>query len=135
MTLLRNFQLAILVVALTVTLSCGNSLRELVAMNLSPSVADAQNYPNGQVQFTASGTYNLYPLTGPVQPALWSIYKPQNTQNIPTITQNGLAQCGSAVGTFSVQAYAVSNPSASQTPQNLLTSKQAVLGLASLTCP
>ena len=60
MRLLRNFQLAILAVDLTVTLSCGNSLRQLVAMNLSPSVADAQNYPNGQVQFTASGTYNLY---------------------------------------------------------------------------
>jgi hypothetical protein len=135
MTLLRNFQLLILVVALALLLSCGNSLRELVAMDLSPNVADAQNYPNGQVQFTATGTYNLYPLSGPVQPALWSIYKPQNTQNVATITQSGLAQCGNAVGTFSVQAYAVSNPSASQTPQNLLTSKQAVLGLASLTCP
>src|ERR1700751_3778810 len=34
---------------------CGNS--KLSAVSVSPAVADAQNFPSGQVQFTAIGSY------------------------------------------------------------------------------
>src|SRR5256885_16817039 len=59
--------LPVLVIAL---LSCGNtnpnSYRALIAVSVSPEIADAQTYPNGQVVFTATGTFNVSPLTGPV---------------------------------------------------------------------
>jgi hypothetical protein len=132
MTRLRASHVAFLVSLLTATLNCGSSPRQLVSMNLTPATADAHSYPNGQVQFTATGTYNHAPLTGSVQPALWSIYKPQATA---TINQNGVAQCGSDVGNFSVLAYAIADPSISQTQQNLLHAKKVVLGTAVLICP
>lgn len=130
------FQLAFLVSALIAAISCGgNAPRQLVSMTLSPAAGNAANSPNGQVQFSATGTYNKMPLTGSLQPALWGLYEPQSSTENPTITQSGLAQCQSNSGTFAVIAYAIADPSVPQTQQNLLKQKHVVLGTASLTCP
>jgi len=81
---------------------CGSSsnTRMLVSLSATPATADAQNYPNGQVQFVATGTYNKPPIK--VTPQLvtsWQIIP--NT--MATITQNGLAECvAGQTGTGSV---------------------------------
>ena len=46
-----------LVLFLLATLSCGSS-HQLQSVSITPSTADAQQFPNGQVQFTAKGTFN-----------------------------------------------------------------------------
>src|SRR5262252_11046555 len=43
-----------------------NSGRVLTAINVTPTSADASQFPNGQVTFTATGQFSLPPLTGPV---------------------------------------------------------------------
>jgi hypothetical protein len=59
------FFLALVAVA-AATLSCGsgsNASRQLQSITLIPASADAQDYPNGQVQFTATGYYDAAPMT------------------------------------------------------------------------
>lgn len=43
-----------------------NSGRVLTAINVTPTTADASQFPNGQVMFTATGQFSLPPLSGPV---------------------------------------------------------------------
>jgi len=43
-----------------------NSGRVLTAINVTPTTADASQFPNGQVTFTATGQFSLPPLSGPV---------------------------------------------------------------------
>jgi hypothetical protein len=54
-------------------LSCASSNpnlgRVLVSIAVTPAVADAQNSPDGQVTFTATGTFNLPPSPAPLSPA------------------------------------------------------------------
>jgi hypothetical protein len=76
-------------------------------MSLSPITADAQDFPNGQVQFTATGYYMTAPLTVNAISAKWGTCDQQLMQ--PTtevsVTANGLAQCASgAKGTFTIWA-------------------------------
>jgi hypothetical protein len=53
-------------------LSCGSSSRhQLQSITLSPANADAQQYPDGQVQFVVTGSYNTAPLTVAPLPAEW----------------------------------------------------------------
>jgi hypothetical protein len=40
--------------------------RVLISISVTPESADAKNSPNGQVIFTATGTYSESPLTGPL---------------------------------------------------------------------
>lgn len=54
----------LLVTLLFLTISCGsnsNSNRLLQSIAVTPSSADARNYPNGQVRFTATGTFTIPP--------------------------------------------------------------------------
>ena len=98
-------------------LGCGssNSNRILESMTLTPANADAQNFANGQVQFTAAGTFSKAPSPQQVtfQPPYtggWSLMG-TNSASIATINQNGMAQCvpGGAAGTVTVQALASAN--------------------------
>ena len=81
---------------------CGSSSnsRMLVKLSATPATADAQNYPNGLVQFVATGTYNTPPFQVTPQPVTrWQIIP--NT--MATITQHGLAECvAGQTGTASV---------------------------------
>lgn len=69
---------------------CGSSTpRLLQSISVTPANANAQSFPNGQVQFTAVGTYSRPPSQSPLTQAGWSVSDP----NIATISQSGLAQC------------------------------------------
>jgi len=108
----------LLLVALALqALGCGssNSNRILESMTITPADADAQNFANGQVQFTATGTFSKAPSRQQVtfQPPYtggWSLMT-TNSASIATINQNGMAQCvpGGAAGTVTVQAMASAN--------------------------
>jgi hypothetical protein len=138
----------LLVLCMVITLSCG-SLRILPncgpptptrtnpsgppqAITVCPAVADAWDYPGGQVQFIATGYYQTPP--SPVTPlaALWGVcYKDAPTAEA-SITSGGLAECAKgSKGTFSVFA-------AEPTYCNAITACGGgclVSGYAKLACP
>src|SRR5215472_193839 len=67
----RPFLGAFATVLLAVGLVCcgstnPNTGRVLTSITITPPTSDAQNSPNGQVTFTATGTFSLPPLTAPV---------------------------------------------------------------------
>ena len=70
--LLRHslFVYGVLVLLAAGLISCGTSNqsigRVLTSIAVSPQTADAQSPPNGQVVFTATGTFSLPPYTGPL---------------------------------------------------------------------
>ena len=57
--------LCMLAFVATATVGCGSmnsaSNRVLQSMTLNPAIADAQNFPQGQVQFTPTGTFSRAP--------------------------------------------------------------------------
>jgi len=100
-----------LVLAASFTLSCGAGSQRsqgqdpLQSITVSPATADAQDYPNGQVQFIATGYYTdpsraVTPLS-----ARWgTCYQEVSTSEV-SVTAAGVAQCApGAVGTYTVWA-------------------------------
>src|SRR5215469_18369254 len=87
---------------------CGNGgPRRLQSVSVTPASADAQSFLNGQVQFTAVGTYSQPPSPAPIAPPgpgsapLWGL----SDLHIATINQGGLAQCkAGALGVVTVRA-------------------------------
>src|SRR5439155_8163106 len=76
-------------------LGCGSHLN---SVSLSPAVADAQNFPNGQVQFSATGTYGSSSKPVPVTNLTWCVGAPNgscygNIASVAAVTGNGVAQC------------------------------------------
>jgi len=140
-----NFFSLALVLAASFTLSCGGSpsesaTRQLQSITLSPATADAQNYPSGQVQFTATGYYNTAPQTVTPLSATWGTCYQNAPTNAVSVTSGGLAQCESgATGTYSIWA----NDPAFSVPYsgvncNAITACGGgcfVVGTAQLTCP
>ncbi|HTC45824.1 MAG TPA: hypothetical protein VK722_00760 [Candidatus Aquilonibacter sp.] len=122
-----------------VILACGDSTqRTLQNISVSPSTADAQNYPNGQVQFTATGTYNTAPMTVTPLQASWGAVQNNAPTTGVTITSGGVAQCAAgATGVYSIGAWNVIPTKGAvcdvigpwDNPCN------SVLGTAQLTCP
>lgn len=116
--------------------SCGggsmNTNRMLLSMTISPAAADAQQSPNGQVMFMATGTFSQPPSPAMVTfvapfSGSWSV----SNSNIATIDQNGMAQCISGQsGIVTVTAIASSNSAVG--PGAMST---AVTAKATLTCP
>ena len=129
--------LCVLAVFGIATLGCGsmNSTpnRVLQSVEVSPTRADAQAFPQGQVQFTATGTFSTPPSPAPVPvpfvapyPGSWISSNP----NIATINDSGVAQCVAGTsGTVTVTALVSSN-SAKGTQMST-----GVSGTAKLTCP
>jgi hypothetical protein len=74
-----------------------NPNRVLQTMVLAPANPDAQNFPKGQVQFTATGTFSKTPspdmvtFEGPHSGG-WTLMG-AGAASIATIRQAGLAQC------------------------------------------
>lgn len=137
------FLVALAVVA-SAALSCGNpadspgAADPLESITVTPAVADAKDYPNGQVQFTATGYYSTNPTQAvPLTPTRWgSCYQNASTSEI-TVSSTGMAQCaGGAVGTYTVWADAPPNPNG---PNCLAMTACGggcfVVGTAQLTCP
>jgi hypothetical protein len=101
-------------VLLVVLMICGcGSGRQLQSVKLSPTSADARNFPNGQVPFAATGTFSGSPsptsLTS--QNIEWCIGSAMGACSasgpsvFPAVDQNGVAQCGPTfVGTVTVLA-------------------------------
>ena len=120
---------------------CGGSVmnngRMLQTITVTPASADAKNFPNGKVQFTATGTFNMAPVTVASPAVMWSIGSPFSTPS-PTMPQasidsTGLAQCNAFVGTTLVAATAPTEP---EIPLLGMTpSTPAVSGTATLVCP
>lgn len=108
---------------------CGNTSapsRLLQSVSVSPAVANAQTFSNGQVQFTAVGTYSQPPSPSPITQPGWSLSDP----NIATISQSGLAQCtAGASGVVTVKASTPAPCSGTGCTAALLS------GTAQLTCP
>ena len=115
-------------------LGCGNS--NLTSVSLSPTVADAQNFPGGQVQFTATGTYSGSSKVVPLKNITWCIGSATGACNgniaaAASVDGNGLAQClPGATGTVTVLAGSGGPPSMPDMGHQL-----SVFGTAQLTCP
>jgi hypothetical protein len=118
----------------TVFVASSNGGRLLVFVSVTPASADP-SLSNGQVIFTASGTFNTNPTTiSPLTGVIWTVDQPafSNFPNLgrATITQDGLAQCGVGfVGTVKVFATAAADPTLAVSLQN------QKVGTATLVCP
>jgi hypothetical protein len=117
-------------------LGCGTS-RNLTAVNVSPSSADAQDFADGVVQFTATGTFNVQPHTAQLggNDIIWCIGTSQGICNESVfganIDDNGAAKCDPTFrGTVTVLAgkTKISGPVPGTVPLE-------VFGSAKLTCP
>lgn len=139
----RSFFFWIALLAATSTgLACSNiSPRRLQSISVSPATADAQSAPNGQVQFTATGTYNTQPITVTPLQANWGTADQNGgTTTAVTINANGLAQCAAgASGVYSIGAWDLIDTSVGVTCASVGPFGEpgcnAVLGTAQLTCP
>lgn len=115
----------------TAAAGCGSGTpRTLESVIASPATADAQNFPNGKVQFTPTGIFNKTPTrvtplpncsaknaTGACLTA-WSV----SPDTLATIDQNGLAQC-------------ISGQSGTATIQIAVAGDGPFMNAATLTCP
>jgi hypothetical protein len=116
---------------------CGTG-RRLQSVSLSPASADAQDFPNGQVPFAATGTFSKAPspqlLTSNVVTWCVSVSPGSCVCNLgggATVDQNGLAKCNILfVGKAIIMAGKMKR---SMMPDegHLMT----VYGSAQLTCP
>ena len=131
------FTFLTLPLAAAFVLSCGGSsnARQLQSITLSPATADAQDYPNGQVQFAATGNYISDPrIVNPLAANWGSCYQGAVTSAI-SVTSAGVAQCASgAVGTYTVWADDPS-PTSNCLAVTACGGGCFVAGTAQLTCP
>jgi hypothetical protein len=150
MTRPATFLLSALILVLLVSAGCAGgsmvtnntSSRMMQGLMVTPSAADAQKSPNGQVQFMASATFNMAPMNVMSPVVRWSIGNPFATPmpmamsmstGQPTISATGVAQCNGFVGIATVEATAPADPSMSISQMNTMT--RNVSGMASLICP
>jgi len=135
-----RLSLCTLLIAAAIMLACGTSLPRITeSVTVSPPTADAINFPNGQVQFTATAAYSRPP--SPVQnvQAAWGVCFQGTFTSDVTVSATGTAQCAAgASGTYVVWANvptgmphqvctAVFDPCGGNACQ--------VVGVAQLTCP
>ncbi len=125
------FFLALLFVSLEM-LGCGSN-RVLESITVSPATADAQDFPGGMVNFTATGNFNKPPMSVTPLTVTWSILHPTKTACPPCagIDSNGVAQCGGVMGMVTVQATAPRDPQMAMDTMNT----QMITGMAQMTCP
>ena len=124
------------------SLGCGSpsqtrpNLRVLLRVDITPATADAQDFPGGQVQFTAVGMFTEAPSPSPLSFAPpygggFSISDPSIAKIVSTSDPIVTVQCvAGASGTVTVTASAASN--ATGGPAGF---PSTVSGTAQLTCP
>jgi hypothetical protein len=123
-------------------LGCGASVfvsvnngRLLVVVSVNPNSVDPVNLPDGQVQFTAMGTFNTPPTTvDPMTNVTWTIDRPAFSMAPDSgnafINANGVAHCAQGfIGMVQVFATAPANPNQPVSMNN------QVVGTATLSCP
>jgi len=133
----RSSACSVLLVMSLLSFGCGSG-RQLESVTLSPATADAQNFANGQVPFSAAGKFSKppspQPLTG--NDVTWCVGSSSgdcagNINPGATIDPNGLAQC---VPGFSGTATILAGKAMPvMTPD--VGSRMSIFGAAQLTCP
>lgn len=136
------------------------STRQMQSLMVTPASADAQTFPAGQIQFTATATFNMAPMTVNSPQVMWSIGNPfpmatpmpmpmsmsqgasrksstsasaSSMGGTPSVNANGLAQCNGFVGNVTVQATAPTDPSTAISQMSAMT--PMVAGMAQMMCP
>ena len=129
---------ALLLLGAVAMLACGTGHGQLQSITISPASADAQTFPNGQVQFTATAIYldgtHIKPATALWTPGPpWSL-APQIAWPAITLDATGLASCGSAgPGTYTIFATAPRDPHVPLSQMTMTTPQMT--GTATLICP
>ncbi len=128
-----------LVLAAAVALSCGSSAHIPQSVVVSPAAVNAQDFPSGDVQFTATVYYNTKPSPVSPAPASWNACSQEGPTDGVSVSNSGVAQCAAgARGTFTIYAF-VANPAfkgvcaSSSLPCGGTCG--GVVGMAQLTCP
>jgi hypothetical protein len=130
-------RLSLLVAVSLITLGCGSS-RTLQSVSISPATANAQNFPNGKVSFTATGTFSKPPSPQKLTPqdVTWCAGTTMgacagNINPGATVDQNGVAQCvQNFTGTATIMA---GKAMPSMNPDG--GAQMTIFGSAQLTCP
>lgn len=135
---IRPLTTPLVLIAFALT-SCGgnsNSARMLLSVTVSPASVDAQQSAGGQVQFTATGTYNLPPTTvSPLPNVVWTVNRPAfsglaTKTSDPMIDVNGMAQCSATS-----QGASTITATAARDPNQPVSLSNEVAGSAQLMCP
>jgi len=138
----------LLVLAAAITLACGSPASHIApscssaptaknpsipqSVTLCPAVADAQDFPGGQVQFVAIGSYTTAPSPATPTSPFWGACDQNGPTTGVTITSGGMAQCAAgSSGTYDVFA---SVPTLCEHVGQCGTGCM-VSGFAKLTCP
>lgn len=127
----------LLFTSVLISFGCGSG-SQLRSVSVSPSAADAKNFANGQVQFSAVGTFNNSSMPQPLNnnQITWCVGTSAgicagNINAGVTVTPNGVAAC---VPTFSGTATILAGKA--NPPMNPDGGAQmTVFGAAQLTCP
>ena len=112
--------------------------RQLQSITVTPSSADASKFPSGQVQFAATGNFNMAPMTA-ATPVTWSIQPMMGSMMMGSMmptgvsinAMTGMAQCSGFMGTVTIMATSPTS-GMSQMGGTMTTN---VTGTALLTCP
>ena len=131
----------LLIAAAAITIACGSSTpHTLQSVTVSPATADAKNFPNGEVQFTATAVYNTKP--SPVSPATasWGACSQGKSTTSVLVSNAGVAQCTSgASGTFTILAIVFDQNPKQPLPEmpkwDVFCGDPGALGHAQITCP
>jgi hypothetical protein len=127
-------RVALVTVVMLILAGCGNS--KLTSVTITPAAADAQNFPNGQVPFTAMGTFSDSSKPVPLTTVTWCVGSSNglcngNIASPATIDSKGLARCtGVLNGTANILAGTDISMGMPDTGQQL-----RIFGTAKLTCP
>jgi len=132
----------LLVAAAAITIACGSSSSHIPqSVAVTPPTADAKEFPGGDVQFTATASYNSMPSPVKNVSATWTACGSAGSlepANLVTVSSSGVAQCLSgASGTYTVYAFVPDPAFRSACPGSLLCGNSCggVVGSAQLTCP
>ena len=114
--------------------SASDAQHVLVSITVTPATADAQNFPNGQVQFAATGHFSDG-TSAPIQVRWFA--NPPFTSVVDTflLSSTGVGQCisGGINGNKTVSATAPTDPNLPLSQMTAFTNN--VTGTAQLTCP
>ncbi len=134
MRTLQTFSLAVGAPALLLALGCGgmsnDNPRVLQSINVTPATADALNFPNGQVQFGATGNFSAPPT--PVTPLTLSGWASSDITIATVDFNSGVAHCvPGATGVATIRASAPKGGPDMPTPGTGV----LISGTAQLNCP
>ena len=65
------------------------------SITVCPAIAEAQDYPDGQVQFIAVGSFQNSPSPALLKPQVWGACQENSPTTAVSISNLGLAQCES----------------------------------------